>query len=67
MPLVSDCSATTLAQLYQEVLDSQLTVLDTPEGEVVRGEKFMEFYPDEQKLQRLALDLLFTPVETTAD
>lgn len=65
--LVSDCSATTLAQLYQEVLDSQLTVLDTPEGEVVRGEKFMEFYPDEQKLQRLALDLLFTPVETTAD
>lgn len=51
--LVSDCSATTLAELYQEVLDSQLTVLDTPEGEVVRGEKFMEFYPDEQKLQRL--------------
>lgn len=61
--LVSDCSAAALAELYQEILDSKLTVLDAPEGESVRGEKFMEFYPDEQKLQRLAVDLLFIPAE----
>lgn len=64
--LVSDCSATALAELYQEILDSDLTVLDTPEGEAVLGEKFMEFYPDEQKLQRLVVDLLFVPAETPA-
>ncbi len=42
-------------------------MLDTPEGEVVRGEKFMEFYPDEQKLQRLVVDLLFIPADTLVD
>lgn len=61
--LVSDCSAAALAELYQEILDSDLTVLDAPEGESVRGEKYMEFYPDEQKLQRLVVDLLFIPLE----
>ena len=64
--LVSDCSAAELSELYQEIMDSKLTVLDAPEGESVRGEKFMEFYPDEQKLQRLVVDLLFTPADTTA-
>ena len=64
--LVSDCSAAALAELYQEILDSELTVLDAPEGESVRGEKYMEFYPDEQKLQRLAVDLLFIPAEASA-
>ena len=63
--LVSDCSAAELSELYQEIMDSKLTVLDAPEGESVRGEKFMEFYPDEQKLQRLVVDLLFTPADTT--
>ena len=64
--LVSDCSAAALSELYQEILDSKLTVLDAPEGESVRGEKFMEFYPDEQKLQRLVIDLLFIPAEASA-
>ena len=63
--LVSDCSAAALSELYQEILDSKLTVLDAPEGESVRGEKFMEFYPDEQKLQRLVIDLLFIPAEAS--
>lgn len=65
--LVSDCSAAALAELYQEILDSELTVLDAPEGESVRGEKYMEFYPDEQKLQRLVVDLLFIPADTLVD
>ena len=64
--LVSDCSAAALSELYQEILDSKLTVLDAPEGESVRGEKFMEFYPDEQKLQRLVIDLLLIPAEASA-
>ena len=64
--VVSDCSATVLAELYQEILNSNLTVLDAPEGEAALGEQFMEFYPDEQKLQHLVVDLLFVPAETAA-
>ena len=61
--MVSDCSVTALNELCQEILDSRLEVLEAPEGESVKGERYMEFYPDRQKLQDTVIDLLFERVE----
>lgn len=56
---VSDCSATSLNSIMNHFADYPLRSVLTLEGENRKGEKYMEFYPDEQKLDELILRLFY--------
>lgn len=56
---VSDCSATSLNTIMNHFADYPLRDVLTLEGENRKGEKYMEFYPDEQKLDELILRLFY--------
>lgn len=60
--MVSDCTLSVLADLLAEASTYEFVGIDVIEGESVAGEKFMEFYPDEEKLQQLILDLFYEPL-----
>lgn len=60
--LQSDCDIYELSDYGQQLTDYTLTEIITPEGESKMGEKFMEFYPDENALQKLVIDLFYLPV-----
>lgn len=59
--MVSDCTISALSDLLEEASGYTFVGIDTIEGESVPGEKFMEFYPDEEKLQQLIIDLFYQP------
>lgn len=59
--LVTDCSGTTVDGLYDRYSNFELHEIYTPEGENVAGEKYMEFYADEEKLEDLTLQLFYAP------
>lgn len=60
--LVTDCELDTLAELSESLADYTLEGFISPEGENVKKE-LIEFYPDEQKLQQLVIDLFCLPDE----
>ena len=59
--LVTDCTGTSLNALYQRYSQYTLGAVYTLEGENVMGEKYFEFYADEQKLESLTLELFYAP------
>ena len=59
--LVTDCSVTTINNLYSRYSDYQLDEIHVPEGENVMGEKYFEFYVDEEQLEDLVLRLFYAP------
>lgn len=61
--MVSDCSATQLSDLLETASACEFVGIGTIEGESKVGEKFMEFYPDEEKLQQLIIDLFYEPLD----
>lgn len=61
--MVSDYSASQLSDLLGVASACEFVGIGTIEGESKVGEKFMEFYPDEEKLQQLIIDLFYEPLE----
>ena len=59
----SDCTAQQLAQLAQDIQGYPMERYASPEGEAVQGEEFMEFYVDENALQRLVIEDFYMLVE----
>lgn len=59
--IVSDCTVEQLKRICSFVSDYKITEIRGLEGESKQGEKFMEFYPDEEKLQELIIELFFEP------
>jgi LCP family protein required for cell wall assembly len=57
--MVTDCTTAQLERIYETVNTYQTTEIRTIEGESVKGDNFMEFYADEDALQRLVLDLFY--------
>jgi len=57
--MVSNCSATVLSSLADRYEGYTLKEINTLKGENVRGEKFMEFYLDEEELQKVVLDIFY--------
>lgn len=57
--VVTDCSATTMSTLMDRYGDYELGQVLTLEGENVAGEKFMEYYVDEDALDKLILEYLY--------
>ena len=51
----------TISLLAKKFKDYELREVLTPEGEYVMGEKFMEFYIDEEDLESIVLEYLYAP------
>ena len=57
--MVSNCSATVLSSMADRYENYTLKEVVSPKGENVLGEKFMEFYLDEQDFQQIILDIFY--------
>ena len=59
--MVSDCSGTVITSLAERYGDYPLVEIVSPEGENKKGDKYMEYYVDEEKLDALILRLFYAP------
>ena len=59
--LVSDCSGNKLEDLMSRFAEHPLDTVLSPEGELVKGEEFMEFYPDEDSLRQTVIECFYDP------
>lgn len=55
----SDLTVNQLDELGETMLDMKLEPFLTIDGQAVKGEEFMEFYPDETSLRQVILDLFY--------
>ncbi len=55
--IVSDCSVTQLSTLMEQMKNCSLNSISPLAGEAVKGEKYMEFYVDEQSLKSTIISL----------
>ncbi len=58
--IVSDCSINTLSSMLNRYSDYTFNGIISPEGENKIGEKYMEYYLDEDSLFELVLDLFYS-------
>ena len=61
--LVSDCSLTQLQKISEKLATYKFDEIYAIDGESVEGDKFMEFYPDENSLNEIVVDLFYKPKE----
>ena len=59
--MVTDCSVTVLQDITQRYSDYPIVEIISPEGENRKGEIYMEYYVNEQKLDELILRLFYAP------
>lgn len=59
--IVTDISSNAFSGMLQRYSDYTLDTIISPEGENVRGEEYMEFYVDEEELDKLIIDLFYAP------
>ena len=59
--IVSNYSVNQLENLVENLSEYEFTEVHTIDGESRVGEKFMEFYADEDSVTELVLDLFYTP------
>lgn len=57
--MVTDCTDSVLTTLISKFSEYKLTEIVTPEGKNQKGEEYMEFHLDEQKLDELILRLYY--------
>lgn len=58
--IVSDCSTAQLQRLADKLIDYEFSGIRTLDGESVKGEKYMEFYPTEDSIMKNVLELFYT-------
>ena len=63
--LTSDCTASQLQELGEFLGQCPAPTIDTIDGENVKGEEFMEFYPDESQLRQYVIDHFYEPTDGT--
>jgi len=59
--IVTDCSATTLSNMFEKYADYEIVEVVSPEGENVLGSEYYEFYVDEEALDELIIRLFYAP------
>ncbi len=59
----SDCTAQQLSALAESLREYHMEGDTVLEGEAVETEKYIEFYPDEETLQRLVIEEFYEPAE----
>lgn len=60
---VSDCYEQDLLQIYEKISGYEYLGTINIEGKSLVGESFMEFYPDEEKLEKLVLEMFYISEE----
>ncbi len=61
--IVSDRSVTQLQELVRKFTEYEYDGIITLEGESKKGEKYMEFYPNEDALVKTVVDLFYQPIK----
>jgi len=59
----SDCTVQQLSELVESLQNFRMEGYTVLEGEAVETEKYVEFYPDEEALQRLVVEEFYEPAE----
>ena len=59
--IVSDRSVTQLQELAEKIAAYEFVGISSIEGESKLGEKFIEFYPDEDSIKQTVIDLFYKP------
>lgn len=59
--IVTDCSEQTFAVFANKSATYDIGQIISPEGENVMGEKYFEFYVDEDSLMQIVLDIFYAP------
>ncbi|WP_298023078.1 LCP family protein [uncultured Dysosmobacter sp.] len=59
----SDCTAQKLSELAESLREYHMESYTVLEGEAVETEKYIEFYPDEEALQRLVIEEFYELME----
>ena len=59
--LVTDCSVNLISSMLRRYGGYTLVDMVSPAGENVRGEQYYEFYPDEEQLDELVIELFYAP------
>ncbi len=59
--MVTDCATGTMANMANRYKDYEMQDLISPAGENKKGTEFMEFYLDEEDLDRIILKYLYSP------
>lgn len=62
--MVSDLTSNDLANLVERIKEYRFTTIYSMDGEAFQGEKYIEFYPDEEALAQLVVQLFFEPVSS---
>ena len=57
--IVSDQSLEGLRSLFKKISDYEFINIHALEGTIIRGEKYMEFYPDVDALRKMVIDLFY--------
>ncbi len=58
--IVSDCSVNSMSSMLNRYADYTLREVVTPKGENKLGDEYMEFYVDEDELQKLIIRMFYT-------
>ena len=58
--IVSDCSVNALSALVSRFSEFEMIDIVSPEGDNQKGEQYMEFYVDEEALDKLVLSLFYS-------
>jgi len=61
--MCTNCDATKLAAMAEDMAEYQEAPIYVPEGEIVEGEKYIEFYADEDALRDLIIDLFYEEIK----
>ncbi len=56
---ISDCSAERLQSLFEKISAYEFTEIRALEGDIVMGEKLIEFYPDMDSLKKMVVELFY--------
>ena len=59
--IISDRSVTQLQTLADKFNAYEFLGIKSIEGESVKGEQFMEFYPDENFVEKMVIELFYEP------
>ena len=57
--LISDCSANRLQTLAEKISDYKFNGVRYLEGETLKGETYIEFYPDPESIKKTVIDLFY--------
>jgi hypothetical protein len=57
--MTSDCTVNQLKKIYNDIINCENIGFESIEGEAREGEKYVEFYPDEEKLLELVTSLFY--------